>query len=286
MTSQTDKALSRTMTAIVASAPDSPDLPVAHPKRVTHLRRNPAAVVAFAFAVVAVVGIGLTMSLPITSTSTSEGASRTASEATTYARLAEDLRGSPIPDAETMLIAGGESGIVPGSGYVIESRAVENYDAIVGVVLYQYQELGDAAVYSCLSDYAKVGDFYLEGSGACTPDISQLASVAAANLAVAQLCGPVPIDPSLPDSQPQLESDWTIASVWGVPRGVDTVRFTLDDGSVVPVEVSDSGYAHVMMAGLPVISSIDFDGMTSTHLRLATSLLPTTLTNCTYAPQR
>lgn len=271
MTNRTDEALRRTMTAIVDSAPESPDMPVARTTVVRTSGWAPRLAAASAFALVLIVGIGIAL----TSRGQVDGSHVVTSQASTYETIAADLGASPISDAEIKRISGGEIAI-PGSGYSINRISVDELDATVGLAMYQDRSLEGETVYTCFTHYAVIDGVSVAGGGLCAPTLEQAAGTARFDIAIEGSCGPRPKD------DPQIDGRWTLVSVWGIPDGVDVVDIELGNGAVEAVEVSDAGVAQMLWEDPDDIISIRFDGMTAEHSdRILQYNLPVAAIDCT-----
>lgn len=270
MTNRTDEALRRTMTAIVDSAPEAPDMPVARATVVRNRAWAPRLAAASAFALVLIVGIGIAL----TSRDQVDDSHAVASQASTYETIASDLGASPISDAEIKRITGGEIAI-PGSGYSINRISVDELDATVGLAMYQDRSLEGETVYTCFANYAVIDGVSVAGGGRCAPTLQQAAEIARFDIAIEGSCGPRPKD------DPQIDGRWTLVSVWGIPDGVDVVDIELGNGAVEAVEVSDAGVAQMLWEDPDDIISIRFDGMTAEHSdRILQYNLPAPAINC------
>ncbi|MEA2024379.1 MAG: hypothetical protein U9N79_08845 [Actinomycetota bacterium] len=270
MTNRTDEALRRTMTAIIDSAPEAPDMPVAPATVARTGAWAPRLAAASAFALVLVVGIGIAL----TSRGQVDDSRDVMSQATTYESIAADLGASPMPDVEIRRISGGEIAI-PGSGYGINRISVEGLDATVGLAMYQDRSLEGETVYTCFTHYAVIDGVSVAGGGRCAPTLEQAAEIARFDIAIEGSCGPRPKD------DPQIDGRWTLVSVWGIPDGVDVVDIELGSGAVEAVEVSDAGVAQMLWEDPDDIISIRFAGMTAEHSdRILQYNLPAPAINC------
>jgi hypothetical protein len=291
--------LTESMRQIVDIAPDPPSLP-----QVDRSARRRGSLAAFAWGFAAVVVVGIvtallvgpgsdgvgsgdstpsppgTVAVPVTTappnvTATISPPEEENARPATLEEIAAYLDATPMTDAELSAVTGLPSGSAA-DGYRLNRVLSGETGAELGLILYRDLAVGgeEQPALICLHDYARIGGTYVAGGAQCAPTPERAAEMAAFGIAGSGACGPHPKD------DPQLDGVWTLLTLWGIPREVDTVTVGLGDGSSVSVEVSATGVAQQLWESAEAVASVRFDGMTSTQADWLERFLPSTAIDC------